>query len=85
MKRVKKTGMGMSLPWAFLLAVISASSSAAQTTAFTYQGRLTEAGNSANRTYDLQFKLFDTPTPGTGTQLLRTIFRSICGYPAVMA
>ncbi len=39
----------------------------AQTTAFTYQGRLTDAGNPANGNYDMQFKLFDTPTVGTGT------------------
>jgi hypothetical protein len=41
---------------------------AAQTTAFTYQGKLTEAGNPANGSYDMQFKLFDTVTVGTGTQ-----------------
>ena len=40
----------------------------AQTTAFTYQGKLTDAGNPANGNYDLQFKLFDTVTVGTGTQ-----------------
>jgi hypothetical protein len=40
----------------------------AQTAAFTYQGKLTDAGNSASGNYDLQFKLFDTPAVGTGTQ-----------------
>jgi hypothetical protein len=39
-----------------------------QTTAFTYQGKLTEAGTPASGTYDMQFKLFDTVTVGTGTQ-----------------
>jgi hypothetical protein len=48
----------------------------AQTTAFTYQGRLTDAGNSANGNYDLQFKLFDTPTVGTGTQAGATLVRN---------
>lgn len=38
-----------------------------QGTAFTYQGRLTDSGNVANGTYDMQFKLFDTATVGTGT------------------
>ncbi|HSE37308.1 MAG TPA: tail fiber domain-containing protein, partial [Blastocatellia bacterium] len=38
-----------------------------QGTAFTYQGRLTDSGNVANGTYDMQFKLFDTSTVGTGT------------------
>ena len=28
-------------------------------TAFTYQGRLTEAGNPGNGPYDFKFKLFD--------------------------
>jgi hypothetical protein len=37
----------------------------AQTTAFTYQGRLTDAGNPASGNYDLQFKLFDAPSGGT--------------------
>jgi hypothetical protein len=45
----------------------------AQTTAFTYQGKLTEAGNPANGTYDLQFKLFDALAGGSqvGTTLVR--------------
>jgi len=37
----------------------------AQTTAFTYQGKLTDAGNPANGNYDLQFKLFDALAAGT--------------------
>jgi len=41
---------------------------AAQTTAFSYQGKLTDSGALANANYDLQFKLFDTVTPGTGIQ-----------------
>lgn len=45
----------------------------AQTTAFTYQGRLTDGATPANGTYDLQFKLFDTPTVETGTQQGLTI------------
>ncbi len=32
----------------------------AQTTAFNYQGRLTEAGNPANGAFQMQFKLFDS-------------------------
>src|SRR5262245_22626396 len=31
----------------------------AQTTAFTYQGKLTDGGTAANGNYDLQFKIFD--------------------------
>ena len=48
----------------------------AQTTSFTYQGRLTDAGNPANGNYDLQFKLFDTPTVGTGAQQGATLVRN---------
>src|SRR5262245_55832846 len=48
----------------------------AQTTAFTYQGSLTDAGSPANNNYDLQFKLFDTPTVGTGTQAGATLVRN---------
>ena len=54
---------------AVVLAVLCLANSAlAQTTSFTYQGRLTDGGNAASGNYDLQFKLFDTPTVGTGTQ-----------------
>src|SRR5438445_4352414 len=38
--------------------------SAPLTTAFTYQGRLTDNGQPANGTYDFQFRLFDAPTNG---------------------
>jgi hypothetical protein len=37
----------------------------AQTTAFTYQGRLTDGGMPANGTYDVQFTLWDAATGGT--------------------
>ena len=49
---------------------------AAQTTSFNYQGKLTDAGNLANGTYDMQFKLFDTVIVGTGTQQGVTITNS---------
>ncbi|MBI1766731.1 MAG: hypothetical protein HYR56_35440, partial [Acidobacteria bacterium] len=45
----------------------------AQTTAFTYQGKLTDAGNPANGTYDLQFRLFDALL--SGNQVGSTIVR----------
>ena len=40
----------------------------AQTTAFTYQGKLSDNGSPAAGQYDFQFKLFDTAAVGTGTQ-----------------
>lgn len=52
----------------FLLLAITADNIHAQATAFTYQGKLTDAGAPANGTFDMQFKLFDTATVGTGTQ-----------------
>jgi hypothetical protein len=48
-----------------LLATLAAK---AQTTAFTYQGRLTDGTVAANGNYDVQFRLLDTQTVGTGTQ-----------------
>jgi len=39
-----------------------------QGSAFTNQRRLTEAGNPASVTYDMQFKLYDLPGLGPGTQ-----------------
>ena len=44
--------------------LLCAAHSAPLTTAFTYQGRLSDAGNPANGTYDFQFRLFDAPTNG---------------------
>jgi len=47
---------------AFLLLGITRAS--AQTTAFTYQGKLTDNGSPANGNYDLQFSLFDSASAG---------------------
>lgn len=54
---------------AFALCLFASSAAHAQGTAFSYQGHLTDAGNPAAGTFDIQFKLFDTPDTGTGTQL----------------
>src|SRR2546427_7415304 len=48
----------------------------AQTTSFTYQGRLTDGGTAANGNYDLQFALFDSLSGGTqvgSTQTVSTV------------
>jgi hypothetical protein len=58
------------------LLLLLTSTAAAQTTAFTYQGKLTDGGNVANGQYDMQFKLFDTVTVGTGIQQGSTISNS---------
>ena len=51
----------------FLLTVALALTAAAraQTTAFNYQGKLTDAGSAANGTFQMQFKLFDAAAGGT--------------------
>jgi hypothetical protein len=53
--------------------LLAASTANGQGSAFSYQGKLTDAGSPANGSYDLQFKLFDTPTVGTGAQQGSTI------------
>lgn len=47
-----------------LLFTLCASAVVAQTSVFTYQGRLTDGGTAANGNYDLQFALFDTASGG---------------------
>src|SRR5439155_1204972 len=59
-----------------LLALFMPAAVFAQTTSFTYQGRLTEGGTPANNTYDLQFALFDSLVGGNqigATQTLSTV------------
>lgn len=45
----------------------------AQTSSFTYQGKLADSGVAANGTYDITFKLYDTLANGTqiGTDIVR--------------
>ncbi|HJZ80045.1 MAG TPA: tail fiber domain-containing protein [Pyrinomonadaceae bacterium] len=51
-----------------VLLMLGSTAALAQTTAFTYQGKLADGGNPANGNYDLTFQLFDTEAAGTGTQ-----------------
>lgn len=61
-----KRGQYWLLAIGFLLMLsATAQRSFAQTTAFTYQGKLTDAGAPANGSFDLQFKLFDALSGGT--------------------
>jgi Chaperone of endosialidase len=48
-----------------LLALISFTTVRAQSSSFTYQGRLTDGGTAANGNYDLQFALWDSASGGT--------------------
>ncbi|HYW72454.1 MAG TPA: hypothetical protein VE961_15565, partial [Pyrinomonadaceae bacterium] len=67
-----KLSIGFAL--AIVLVPFAFSAVQAQTTAFTYQGRLTDGGNPANGNYDLQFSLFDDVSGGNqiGSTLSRT-------------
>ena len=49
---------------ALCLLLLSVGVAQAQTTQFTYQGRLNDGGNAANGAYDMQFKLFDALSAG---------------------
>jgi hypothetical protein len=49
----------------FILLVVSVNTATAQSTGFTYQGRLSDNNSSANGNYDFEFKLFDALTGGT--------------------
>ena len=62
MNRLVKTCFAQTVMLLFLL---GSSATQAQTTAFTYQGKLTDAGQPANGNFDLQFKLFDAVSGGT--------------------
>src|SRR5947208_10140248 len=61
--RFAKTFLGL----ACLVLFLSTGAAVAQTTTFSYQGRLTEKGKPVNAILDLQFSLYDTATVGTGT------------------
>ena len=50
---------------AFLWVMLGVAAAFGQTTAFTYQGQLTDAGQPANGNFDLQFGLFDNASGGT--------------------
>src|SRR5438270_13956626 len=52
---------------AALLLLVAFAPALAQATGFTYQGRLSDGGTAANGVYDMQFKLYDTATVGTGS------------------
>src|SRR5438874_6645514 len=64
--------------WSFsllfaLVFACSAGSASAQTTAFTYQGRLTDGGTPANGNYDLQFALWDSASSGSQIGSTQTV------------
>src|SRR5689334_3106450 len=48
-----------------LFALLFAMPVKAQTSAFTYQGKVSDSGTAANGNYDFQFKLYDALSSGT--------------------
>src|SRR5215813_11396077 len=56
-----------------LLLILLSHRASAQTTAFTYQGKVTDSGSTANGNYDFQFKLFDMLTGGTQQGTTQTV------------
>lgn len=53
------------ISWLALMLLLVSSVAQAQTTQFTYQGRLTDSSLPANGSYDFQFKLFDALAAGS--------------------
>lgn len=60
----------------FVALFLSTAGVGAETSAFTFQGRLNDNGTPAHGSYDLQLKLFNTATVGSGTQVGPTITRA---------
>src|SRR6266851_2379912 len=58
------------------LLLMSSAMASAQTTMFTYQGRLNDSGNAANGVVDMQFKLYDAADPSVSAQIGSTITNS---------
>lgn len=65
MKQNKVQMVTASFVVALVAILFGAGAVCAQTTSFTYQGRLTDGGGPANGNYDLQFALFDSLSGGT--------------------
>ncbi len=62
---MKKKVLGVPLPISTFVIALCALGIAAQTTAFNYQGRLTDGGTNANGSFQMQFKLFDAVSGGS--------------------
>src|SRR5256884_1198632 len=65
--------LGLNLVILSLVLLLSAATATAQTTSFTYQGRLTDSNNPANGNYDLRFALFDNSSGGTQVGATQTV------------
>jgi hypothetical protein len=74
-KEEQKMSKARQLIWAvgISLTLLLSHTATAQTTAFTYQGKLTDSGNLANGQYDFQFKLFDAVSGGAQQGITLTV------------
>ena len=63
--RRRKTNMKNVRRLILIAIVVLAAHAIVSAQSFTYQGKLTDAGNAANGQYDLQFRLYDADTGGT--------------------
>ncbi len=68
-----KINQTLAIFFAFIICLAATNFAQAQTTAFTYQGRLTDSAMPASGSYDMQFRLFDNPNAGQGTQQGATV------------
>ena len=69
------------IPTAVLVLLLCTQSAIAQGTAFTYQGKLSDGGNPATGSFDMQFKMFDALTDGTqqGTTVANPAVQATAG------
>jgi hypothetical protein len=70
---INHTARRIAFMFVIALVLLNVHVAAAQTTAFTYQGKLTDGGSPASGSYDLTFRLFDTATVDSGTQQGATV------------
>src|SRR3989442_1245046 len=74
-RKLKRAAYKLSVILGLLLLLLAVAAQA-QTSGFTYQGRLTDGGPPANGNYDLQFALFDSLSGGAqvgSTQTINTV------------
>lgn len=81
MKQKRRVFNGFCLAVVLISAFLSVPSASAQTSVFTYQGKLNDGGVAANGNYDMQFKLFDALSAGNqiGTTLTITNVQATAG------
>ncbi len=60
-----RTQTTISIALSFLIIALTAVAGSAQTSAFNYQGRLTDGGSPASGSFQMQFKLFDALSGGS--------------------